>query len=389
MSDPSDITKPASNRIRLDYLDGIRAICALAVLAGHMGDGNFYNSNHKAPPLLQYFVRYSVYDRLAVALFIVLSGYCLMLPLARSGTNQVQGGILTFMKRRARRILPPYYAAIVFSFFCAYFSPSSYKHAIMHSLYNWGFAAHLLLIHNLRSVWEFQIDGPLWSVATEWDIYWLFVFILLPILRKSNITITIISGLVIGLIPHFFFHKWLDAVAPWYLGIFAMGMGAALMSFSQDKRFQLLRERVRWKEIAGALFVSILLLIVFKPAALVAYPLYLLEPYWGISCACMLVYCTKIVQHKSLVPATNLVKVLEWPPLVKIGLFSYSLYLTHAPVIAVIHGYVVNLKLEPNLATVYYWSLSIPICILLAWVFHIGFERPFMNQYQHKRTDTL
>lgn len=388
MSDSPDITKLGPNRIRLDYLDGIRALCALFVLAGHMGDGEFYNPTHKPPILIQYFVRYTVYDRLAVALFIVLSGYCLMLPLARSGSQNVQGGLITFIKRRARRILPPYYAAIVFSFICACFSPSFYKHKIVQSLYNGDLTAHLLLIQNLRSVWEFQIDGPLWSVATEWDIYWLFVIVLLPTLKKFNITVTIITGLIIGLIPHFLFHKWLDAVAPWYLGIFAMGMGAAMLSFSQDRKFQMLRDKVKWKELSIVLFASILLLIVLKPASLVAYPLYLLEPYWGISCACLLVYCTRTVQQSSIVPGPGFVKFLESPSLVKIGLFSYSLYLTHVPIITVIHGYIEKMKLTPSVATFYYWILSIPLCISLAWVFHIGFERPFMNQYQHRRTES-
>ena len=34
--------------------------------------------------------------------------------------------------------------------------------------------SHLLLVHNLDERWIFKVDPPLWSVATEWQIYWLF-----------------------------------------------------------------------------------------------------------------------------------------------------------------------------------------------------------------------
>src|SRR4051812_41118914 len=48
----------------------------------------------------------------AVAIFIVLSGYCLMLPVARRGESQLKGGFGSYLGRRAFRILPPYFAAL-------------------------------------------------------------------------------------------------------------------------------------------------------------------------------------------------------------------------------------------------------------------------------------
>ena len=35
-------------------------------------------------------------------------------------------------------------------------------------------ASHLFLVHNLSEGWIFKIDPPMWSVATEWQIYLLF-----------------------------------------------------------------------------------------------------------------------------------------------------------------------------------------------------------------------
>src|SRR5207248_6339313 len=52
------------------------------------------------------------FGRYAVGVFIVISGYCLMLPVARSVNRQLPGGVWAYIRRRARRILPPYFAAL-------------------------------------------------------------------------------------------------------------------------------------------------------------------------------------------------------------------------------------------------------------------------------------
>jgi peptidoglycan/LPS O-acetylase OafA/YrhL len=44
----------------------------------------------------------------------VLSGFCLALPVVR-GDGFVRGGAVQFFQKRARRILPPYFLALVFS----------------------------------------------------------------------------------------------------------------------------------------------------------------------------------------------------------------------------------------------------------------------------------
>ncbi|WP_410959855.1 acyltransferase family protein, partial [Salmonella sp. SAL4356] len=55
-----------------------------------------------------------VTGHLAVSIFIVISGFCLALPVVAAG-DRMRDGSLNFFKRRARRILPPYYGALAFS----------------------------------------------------------------------------------------------------------------------------------------------------------------------------------------------------------------------------------------------------------------------------------
>ena len=53
------------------------------------------------------------YHRIPVDVFIVLSGFCLLLPIARRGL--VMASWRDWFRRRALRILPPYYAVVLIS----------------------------------------------------------------------------------------------------------------------------------------------------------------------------------------------------------------------------------------------------------------------------------
>ena len=60
-----------------------------------------------------------LFGHFGVSVFIILSGYCLMLPVARSPDGLIPGGSQAFLWRRARRILPPYYAALMLALLLA------------------------------------------------------------------------------------------------------------------------------------------------------------------------------------------------------------------------------------------------------------------------------
>src|SRR3569623_1132063 len=106
----------------LAYLDGLRGVVALYVVIFHA----FFFQSGLAPGLLpedstltnrlyqllhlgDYLLEYG---HLAVVIFIVLSGYSLMLEPVHSKHKWFKGGVKGYLQRRARRILPPYYAAL-------------------------------------------------------------------------------------------------------------------------------------------------------------------------------------------------------------------------------------------------------------------------------------
>ena len=109
----SDSAQSQSLSLRLHYLDGLRGLAALYVTLHHAYLQVFPNPEQVLPVALAWGTHWLEYGSFSVAIFIVLSGYCLMLPVAKSGV--LTGGAWHYIQRRARRIIPPYYAAIAFT----------------------------------------------------------------------------------------------------------------------------------------------------------------------------------------------------------------------------------------------------------------------------------
>src|SRR5579883_2111781 len=181
---------PNRARLRLDYLDGLRGLAAIYVVVYHIYvdmSAQLQTVAHSSVwvTLVQAVLSHG---RTSVAAFIVLSGYCLMLPVARSPDGQLTGGWVRYLRRRARRILPPYYAALVLSLLVAIVIPTHWL-PLMGEQWNHGqpalnpgaIVSHVLLLHNWSHTWEYRINPPMWSVALEWQIYFLFPLLLLPI----------------------------------------------------------------------------------------------------------------------------------------------------------------------------------------------------------------
>jgi peptidoglycan/LPS O-acetylase OafA/YrhL len=104
------LSTPATITPRLGYLDGLWAVAALSVVLSHSWSEVWTPGSPATPGWTWLFTQ----GHIAVDLFIVLSGFSLMLPVVR-GDGRLRGGAWGFFKKRARRIVPPYYFAMAFS----------------------------------------------------------------------------------------------------------------------------------------------------------------------------------------------------------------------------------------------------------------------------------
>src|SRR5262245_58820437 len=113
--DPAAAQAPVVAKKRLVGLDGIRGLAALFVVFHHC-----YLMSFPGYPAITGpgWAGWMIYGHLAVVVFIVLSGFSLAVSPARHDWDL--GGKKRFAVRRAWRILPPYWAALVFSLIVAW-----------------------------------------------------------------------------------------------------------------------------------------------------------------------------------------------------------------------------------------------------------------------------
>jgi len=149
-------------------LDGVRAIAALLVVSLHISEiaGVPWDVNQN--PVATAF---AFFGRTGVVLFFVLSGFLLFLPYARALLFQeAWPGARAFYLRRIFRIWPGYYltlVAMILLFSHAYLQPGRWPDLALFLTF---------LMDSSQRTWQ-QIDGPFWTLATEWQFY-----MLLPLL---------------------------------------------------------------------------------------------------------------------------------------------------------------------------------------------------------------
>ncbi len=308
------------------------------------------------------------YGHIAVDVFIVVSGFCLMLPIARRGDRMPP--LREFFTRRARRILPPYYASLLLS--CLFIV--TVAHAATGTVWDNSlpltlpqFLAHLSLVHDLPlGLRGGSINYPLWSIAVECQVY-LFLPLIVPSLRRIGTAWTLAWTVGLGLLAHVASHGRLDSATPWYLGLFTLGAVAARETLSRPRPF--------WRPLANGLWVLVVLAIAAKGKLFFAAYSPYLDTLIGLAAALTM---AAIYQDAPL-QKSRLTRWLSWPPLVRVGLFSYSLYLVHAPLLHAA-DLVLTRLFHPGPVPMFLLLLaSSPLVVAAAYGFHLLFERPFLT----------
>ncbi len=372
---PISTPAPAAQK-HLAYLDGLRGLAALYVVVFHIWGYHQGQMNALATRLVTPFG----FGPYAVGVFIVLSGFCLMLPVARSEDGLIRGGARRFFLSRARRILPPYYCAVAFSllliaFFIGHKNGSPWDSSL--PVTTLGLVSHLLLFQDTLHATFGKIDPPLWSISVEWRIYFAFP-ILVWCWRRLGPWVTTGAVFVISYaIVEAFFHVPLlqplnsqgTGILPQYLWLFTLGMLAADISFSGRKQAADLRGRLPWGWMTAGAFAVLVIATSRIPLDFYGHPK--LDFCVGLFAFCFLVAASREGLLKT---------ALSWKPLVAVGSFGYSLYLIHLPMVEMVWKYLVHpLHLGASSSLALHWLLGIPLIIAVAYGFHLAFERPFMS----------
>lgn len=354
-----------------NYLDGARALAALWVVLSHLWIipcGLEARVNWLGP-----LTNWTLYSHFAVDIFIVLSGFCLILPVAHDG--HLPGGTLSFFGRRARRILPPFYAALLFSVLA-----SLVIQALNHQSFevSWpAVLANAMLLQDVLPALNI-FNGPFWSIAVEWRIYWVFpalVWILGRFGPRGVLAVSFAIGgaMTLALLR---LHPEMVMACPWYLGLFATGLCAGSASAHPPQRGETLICAA-----AGILSLTGLLLLArahpITPYGGHEFGTYLplLDPLAGVSTAALLLWVSRDPKRLPL---------LSWRPLVSLGTWAYSLYLVHLPCLLLLNALVTAFRplWRQPLPHVYALMAALPLVFGAARLFYLAFEKPFLSRRQ-------
>ena len=348
---------------RVVGLDGIRGLAALYVVLYHIFLRAWpgYPANH-AP----FWAVWLSYGRGAVAMFIVLSGFSLGLGPARSGWRFKS--IATYAHRRAWRILPPYWAALVFSLLMTWYVLAQPGWAVPNGK---SVVVYGLLVQDV-----FAVGSPnraFWSIAIEAQLYVLLPLLLLLVRRVSaRAMVGLVAAIVvtIGVLgPHVaLLNTALVKFTPDLAVLFAVGLLAAGIVTAGE------RTRSRpWAGYALAAAVPAIVLMVVKGSVWSYFNLFWLDLAWAPAIGCFLAAVATCRPRP-------VVRFLNSRMPRGLGSCSYSLYLTHAPiVIAVSYGLVLGRVATGTPTFFVLAAILLPVTVCFARLFAAVFEIPFQR----------
>jgi peptidoglycan/LPS O-acetylase OafA/YrhL len=345
---------------RLAGLDGLRGLAALFVVVNHVFLRAFPGYPLDRAP---FWAGWFIYGRFAVVVFIVLSGFSLALSPARHGWRL--DGAAPFARRRARRILPAYWAALAFSLAVAWLIVPQPGNGVPDAK---SVLVNGLLVQNI--VGAHSPNAAFWSMAVEAQLYVVFPLLLLMVRRwgatamVATVTLIVATVGIIG--PHV---AGLDVFVvqspPDLAALFAVGiLTAGIVGASRARRSW------PWARLALASALPVVATIWWQGSVWTLHNLFWVDLALGPAIACLL--AALATGHP--VP---LLRLLDARPMRRLGSSSYSLYLTHGPIVAIVYEKIVAGRVRQGVpAFIVSLALVLPLTIVFARLFASVFERP-------------
>jgi peptidoglycan/LPS O-acetylase OafA/YrhL len=359
-------TVPVATR-RLAYVDTLRGFAALWVFLLHV---HGYWLGNVRPPKLSgdgLLVRVMGFGGAGVDIFIVLSGFCLTLPLIRDGRVRALDP-RRFFRRRAYRLLPAYYAAVLLVM-ALELVPGLRERLVGRDLTAVDAVTHLTLTFPLFGDTLGAVNGSLWSISLEATLYLGFPLLLL-VHRRWGLRGVFVTTLGTAAVWAVFGLWWAGQPHPagllpstdklfparWFQ--FALGMWAATLVRSPRPGHQ----ARAWVALPAGLATGLTGYAAgWGPVSALGF---------GVVAVCLLVLLARVPGH-----------VFETGPLrwlTALGVISYSFYLLHQPVLLLTSSVARFDDWGVGLTTVVALALAGTATVVVATVFYHLIEKPFL-----------
>ncbi len=332
-----EVSKVYQGKINDDNNMGlVRYVLALAVLIAHF---NYCNGTDVHFPVSSYH---------AVGGFFALSGFLIYGSYARSRSTW------SFIKRRTRKILPPYVFIVLACAFLLIFTVSADEKSSYFSL---GWLKYLFanlsflnfLAPSIPGVFDGEpINGSLWTVKIEWSLYLTvpLLFITIKKFRKINVVfLTILIYLLSGTYRLIFFYLYETTGQEIFNILYRQFFGQLCYFYAGVLAYLLFPYFTKFKYIILGIALSLFLARKYIP-----WFQFFIEPVAVTSIVLAVSFCGEIFK---IFNKNN---------------FSYEIYLFHMPIFMLFSHYQSNLGLNETANFI----VSVAVIMLLAaacWFF--------------------
>jgi peptidoglycan/LPS O-acetylase OafA/YrhL len=391
-------------------LDGVRAVAFLIVMVFHInrmtGDSLWNRMANQIASSV------STAGGTGVTLFFVLSGFLLFMPFAKSLLfNSPWPLARVFYMRRFLRIIPAYYVCLFVIIL------TTHPEYLQRDHLQYLFLFVTFFMDSSRATFR-QINGPFWTLATEWQFYMLLPLIALALLwlvrnvplryRLQTVTLwlgaLIVLGLSVRLLGEYFSanpaktvlvpRSLLNVILFFSYGItgkytedFAVGMFISLCYIYAQHPSTNRKFAETWQKLSLWLWGIGILICLFDAMWHFNHEMHgwpflngLLPAYDWIN-EMILAFGFGACIAAILYGPTSLKRPFEWAPLRWIGLISYSLYMWHLPLLILFQSQVLPLLHISNKFLAYstYWVWGLLVIFPLAFLSYMLVEKPWMK----------
>jgi peptidoglycan/LPS O-acetylase OafA/YrhL len=357
---------------RLWTIDALRGAAAMGVVVYHARSMAGVLTTDAASA---WFHAAAFWGQYGVWLFFVVSGFCIHLQWAVRARNGDLSPprFLAFWRRRWVRLYPPYLAALAIYVGLHYLNGAAFTSRWLTTI-GW----HVLLIQNIDPAALNAINEVFWTLAVEEQLYLLY-FVLLPVRIRYGWPAAIamaalarVGWFVLAALIHRLWNVDIivtqSAMAQWIvwvLGALSVEVWCGMVSVPEVFRHKAAAALLP----IGAAFTTYVYLYMVEPGT-VRDVLWLTTDYvWGLAFFAVINWSVR--QESTRAPLGRV--------LARVGLFSYSLYLSHEIVThtvwpalrALAPGSVPAIALIPA---------GLCASLAFAWLFFVCLERPFLRR---------